>query len=72
MCPLAGGRKRETTPFSYISIPALAFLPAAMGGLRMNAYTDLRHKPQREDPQHRETFYFFALGSSNCFANKFQ
>ena len=38
----------------------------------MNAYADLRHKLQREDPQHRETFYFFALGSSNCFANKFQ
>jgi hypothetical protein len=72
MCPLSGWRKRETTAFSYISIPALAFMPAAMGGLRMNANADLRHKPQRDDQQHQETFYFLELGSSNCFANKFQ
>jgi hypothetical protein len=38
----------------------------------MNANADLRHKPQRDYQQHQETFYFFALGSSNCFANKFQ
>ena len=38
----------------------------------MNANADLRPKPQRDDQQHQETFYFFALGSANCFANKFQ